>query len=133
MSRDNFFQFLNGKFIFQNSPTKRWLFHLFVSAPIIIFGGLFLLTGEFPPPANVTINNYDVNPFILNAIRLLALLWIYWFIRAFVKSIVVTSSATSKEEKYKSYHLVYGKCPHCFSKIPRSASKCPKCTADLYL
>jgi hypothetical protein len=131
MDKDKINNLLNGKFVFQNSPGKRALFHLVILGPIIVFGSIFVITGDFPPPDDFKRSSR----LIFIPFQILILFWIWWFIRAFITYIIVkhsdTLSNTSKEEMYNSFQIATGKCPYCFNKISKFATKCPKCTADL--
>ena len=40
-------------------------------------------------------------------------------------------SDVSEKKAEKSFQVILSKCPKCFKDVPRFATKCPNCTADL--
>ena len=131
MNKFNINIFLNGKFIFQNNPGKRALFHLLISGPIIIFGGIIFISGQFPPPENFE----PTNKLIFFPFQILSLLWIWWFLSAFfiyiIPKISDKVSNMSEKEIRDTWQIGTGSCPYCLKKISKFAKKCPHCTADL--
>ena len=123
--------FSNGKWIYSLNPGKRSLFHLLVSGPIIIFGGVFLISGSFPPPEDFE----SPNRIFFLPLQIMALLWIWWFASAFFTFFIPffadKVNKSSEQEIRDVWQITTSSCPYCLKKIPRLASKCPHCTADL--
>lgn len=47
------------------------------------------------------------------------------------KQIRKSEDERKRKNTYKGFQIASGYCPYCFKKIPRLATKCPHCTADL--
>ncbi len=108
---------LYGKWIFANNPMKRFFFHLLVVPLIINFLIIpFKFIGDIALYAGMLI---------------LSLLWAIWTITAFINWYKKWSDETTQEQKDFSWKISTGTCPKCYQKIPRLATKCPHCTADL--
>ena len=106
-----------GKWIFINNPAKRFFFH-FLALPFAMY---YLMI----PVSYISKTVVFILYFIFS------IFWTIWSFVAFFGWCKKWSAETTKEEKEFSWKISTGTCPRCYQKIPRLATKCPHCTADI--
>ena len=117
MTTTLFEKIVYGKLIFKESPAKRFFFHFLVIP--------FAMNFSIIPFAAIS----QILVYVLYGI--FSILWCIWVGVAFFGWLNKWSAETTQEQKNTSWKLSTGSCPRCFQKVPRLATKCPHCTADI--